>query len=123
MKAKSVEEFQMFLAESGISVKESCGRFSYLTADRTKPITSRKLGDDYSKEAILEKNAENGKCEVLKRTPDEKANVSYFVPSKQPTADANNLERMISDKTESRSNLLILLSYDAPGLRKFFLLF
>ena len=41
-------------------MKESRGRFSYLTPERTKPITSRKLGDDFSKEAILaalEKNA------------------------------------------------------------------
>ena len=34
-------------------MKESRGRFSYLTTERTKPITSRKLGDDFSKEAIL----------------------------------------------------------------------
>ena len=34
-------------------MKESRGRFSYLTPDRTKPITSRKLGDDFSKEAVL----------------------------------------------------------------------
>ena len=95
MKAKSFEEFQMLLAESGISVKESRGRFSYLTVDRTKPITSRKLGDDYSKEAILEKIAENGKGEVPERTTDEKANVPSFVPSKKPTADANNLERIV----------------------------
>ena len=40
-KAKSFEEFRKLLLEEGISVKESRGRFSYITADRTKPITSR----------------------------------------------------------------------------------
>ena len=95
MKANSLEEFQMLLAEFGISVKESRGRFSYLTADRTKPITSRKLGDDYSKEAILEKIAENGKGEVLERTPDEKAKMSSFIPSRHPAVDTNSLERVV----------------------------
>ena len=27
--------------------------FSYLTPDRTKPITARKLGDDFDKAAVL----------------------------------------------------------------------
>ena len=60
-KSKTLTQFFDFLLEDyGIAVKESRGRFSYLTPDRTKPITSRKLGDDFSKEAILaalEKNA------------------------------------------------------------------
>lgn len=65
-KAKSFEEFRKLLLEEGISVKESRGRFSYMTADRTKPITSRKLGDDFSKEAVLaqlEQNANNKSVE------------------------------------------------------------
>ena len=37
----------------GISVKESRGRLSYLTPDRTKPITARKLGTDFDKAAVL----------------------------------------------------------------------
>ncbi len=60
-KATTFDEFVFLLSQSGISVKESRGRFSYLTADRAKPITSRKLGDDYSKEAVfarIQKNAE-----------------------------------------------------------------
>ena len=58
-KAKSFEEFRKFLLEEGISVKESRGRFSYMAADRTKPITSRKLGDDFSKEAVLTQLEQN----------------------------------------------------------------
>ena len=37
----------------GVTVKESRGRFSYLTPDRTKPITARKLGDSFDKAAVL----------------------------------------------------------------------
>ena len=42
--------------------KESRGRLSYLTPDRTKPITARKLGDDFDRTAVLallEQNAQN----------------------------------------------------------------
>lgn len=51
----SPEEFQKILQEQyGIQVKESRGRWSYLPQGRLKPITGRKLGDDFEKEAILE---------------------------------------------------------------------
>ena len=36
-----------------MAVKESRGRLSYLTPDRTKPITARKLGDDFDRAAVL----------------------------------------------------------------------
>jgi hypothetical protein len=53
-KSKTPAEFaDNLLKDYGIIVKESRGRFSYLSPDRTKPITSRKLGDDFSKDAIL----------------------------------------------------------------------
>ena len=53
-KSRTLKDFFDYLLEDyGIAVKESRGRFSYLTPERTKPITSRKLGDDFSKEAIL----------------------------------------------------------------------
>ena len=57
-KASTFDDFVRLLSEEGITVKESRGRLSYLTLGRTKPITSRKLGDDYSKEAVLAKLAE-----------------------------------------------------------------
>ena len=37
-----------------ITVTESRGRWSYLPENRQRPITWRRLGDDYSKEAIEE---------------------------------------------------------------------
>ena len=66
-KAVTFEEFASILSRSGITVKESRGRFSYLTTDRIKPITSRKLGDDYSKEAVLSRLQKNAERPV---TPD-----------------------------------------------------
>ncbi len=41
------------MLREGVTVKESRGRLSYLTPDRTKPITARKLGDDFDKAAVL----------------------------------------------------------------------
>ena len=61
-KAVSLEEFSaQLLQEHGVTVSESRGRFSYRTADRTKPISSRKLGDDFSKEKVLAALTQNAK--------------------------------------------------------------
>ncbi len=81
-KSKTLEEFfDTLLEDYGIAVKESRGRFSYLTPERTKPITSRKLGDDFSKEAILaalEQNAARIIPSVL-QTP-----VTSVIPMEKP---------------------------------------
>ena len=56
----SFDEFSSLLLREGVSVKESRGRLSYLTPDRTKPITAWKLGDDFDRAAVfavLEQNA------------------------------------------------------------------
>ncbi len=50
----SFEDFSGKLLQQGVTVKESRGRLSYLTPDRTKPITARKLGDDFDRAAVLE---------------------------------------------------------------------
>ena len=58
--AASFEDFSSLLLREGVTVKESRGRLSYLTPDRTKPITARKLGDDFDRAAVfavLEQNA------------------------------------------------------------------
>ena len=60
--AVSFEDFSGKLLQQGVTVKESRGRLSYLTPDRTKPITARKLGDDFDRAAVLETltiNAQN----------------------------------------------------------------
>ncbi len=51
--AASFDEFSSLLLQEGVTVKESRGRLSYLTPDRTKPITARKLGDDFDRAAVL----------------------------------------------------------------------
>ena len=51
--ATSFDEFSSLLLWEGVTVKESRGRLSYLTPDRTKPITARKLGDDFDRATVL----------------------------------------------------------------------
>ena len=61
--ATSFDEFSSLLLREGVTVKESRGRLSYLTPDRTKPITARKLGGDFDRTAVLavlEQNAQRG---------------------------------------------------------------
>ena len=60
--AVSFEDFSGKLLQQGVTVKESRGRLSYFMPDRTKPITARKLGDDFDRAAVLEAltiNAQN----------------------------------------------------------------
>jgi hypothetical protein len=52
-KCNSAEDFKATLKrEHNIVVSESRGRWSYLPEYRKRPITSRRLGADYSKESI-----------------------------------------------------------------------
>ena len=70
--AVSFEDFSGKLLQQGVTVKESRGRLSYLTPDRTKPITARKLGDDFDRAAVLEAltiNAQNAARAAEKPTP------------------------------------------------------
>ena len=82
-KATSLEDFTArLLQEYGIALTESRGRFSYHTADRTNPITSRKLGDDFSKEQVLialAENAERQKTAALRRTDPNPDKVSRLI--------------------------------------------
>ena len=71
-RAGSFDEFAALLLREGVTVKESRGRLSYLTPDRTKPITARKLGDDFDRAAVfavLEQNAARA-AEAPARSPD-----------------------------------------------------
>ena len=83
VKATSLEEFStQLLQEYGVTVSESRGRFSYRTADRTKPISSRKLGDDFSKEkvlAVLAENAERKKTASLRRSDPNPDRISRMI--------------------------------------------
>ena len=68
--AASFDEFSSLLLREGVTVKESRGRLSYLTPDRTKPITARKLGTDFDKAAVLavlEQNAHRAAAKAQDR--------------------------------------------------------
>ncbi len=67
------------MLREGVTVKESRGRLSYLTPDRTKPITARKLGDDFDKAAVLA---------VLSRTPTEPPNRPKPYPNTLPQLES-----------------------------------
>ena len=70
--AVSFEDFSGKLLQQGVTVKESRGRLSYLTPDRTKPITARRLGDDFDRAAVLEtltQNAQNAARAAEKPLP------------------------------------------------------
>ena len=96
--AISYEDFAEKLLELGITVKESRGRLSYLTPDRTKPITARKLGDDFDKAAVLAALDQNAQRTVTKAASQQKSTTAQ--PQKIYTMDeriqnATQLSRMV----------------------------
>lgn len=93
--AKSFEEFQELLEECGISVRESRGRFSYLTADRTKPITARRLGDDFSKEAVMEQISRNAEQALHEKAPVPSALKASPILSTQSHNSPSGLDRIV----------------------------
>ena len=79
----SFEDFSGKLLQQGITVKESRGRLSYLTPDRTKPITARKLGDDFDRAAVLEAltiNAQNAARAAEKPLPKQESSQRRYAP-------------------------------------------
>ena len=67
--ATTFDEFSALLLRQGVIVKESRGRLSYLTPDRTKPITARKLGDDFDRAAVLALLEQNAHRAAEKTAP------------------------------------------------------
>ena len=91
--AVSFEDFAEKLLRRGITVKESHGRLSYLTPDRTKPITARKLGDDFDKAAVFTVFEKNVKPERTKPT------YVHSTPTMQKIVDdRNTVSRMVDVK-------------------------
>ena len=73
--ATNFDEFAEILLREGVTVKQSRGRLSYLTSDRSKPITARRLGDDFDFAAInaafeqkSRQLAQNGEQSISSRT-------------------------------------------------------
>ena len=98
--AGSFDEFSSLLLREGVTVKESRGRLSYLTPDRTKPITARKLGDDFDKAAVLALLTQNAHraAEKPKAIPEyphtQKGRLREEKAAKTTPAD-NTLQRMV----------------------------
>ena len=98
--AGSFDEFSSLLLREGVTVKESRGRLSYLTPDRTKPITARKLGDDFDKAAVLALLTQNAHRAAEKTTaiPEyphtQKERLREEKAAKTTPAD-NTLQRMV----------------------------
>ena len=98
--ATSFDEFSSLLLREGVTVKESRGRLSYLTPDRTKPITARKLGDDFDKAAVLALLTQNAHraAEQTKAIPEYPAAVkkpSQGEKTAKTTPADNTLQRMV----------------------------
>ena len=98
--AASFDEFSSLLLQEGVTVKESRGRLSYLTPDRTKPITARKLGDDFDKAAVLALLTQNARraAEQTTAIPEyphtQKERLREEKATKTTPAD-NTLQRMV----------------------------
>ena len=96
--AASFDEFSSLLLREGVTVKESRGRLSYLTPDRTKPITARKLGDDFDKAAVLALLTQNAHraAEQTKAIPE------YPVAVKKPSQGEKTTKTTPADNTLQR---------------------
>ena len=105
--AASYGEFAAVLLQQGVTVKESRGRLSYLTPDRTKPITARKLGDDFDRTAVLallEQNAHRA-AEQTATVPEYPRNIRERLQGKkavQTTPEKDGIQRMV-DRAAKRA--------------------
>ncbi len=93
--ATTFDEFSALLLQQGVTVKESRGRLSYLTPDRTKPITARKLGDDFDRAAVLTLLEQNAHRAAEKTVP---------IPEYH-TAETNRTERGKTQKIAPTGNI------------------
>ena len=103
--ATSFDEFSSLLLREGVTVKESRGRLSYLSPDRTKPITARKLGDDFDRTAVLamlEENAHRA-AEQTTAIPEYPAAVKEPLQRKKTVKTVPNhdgIQRMVDIETK-----------------------
>ena len=98
--AASFDEFSSLLLQEGVTVKESRGRLSYLTPDRTKPITARKLGDDFDKAAVLALLTQNAhraaeQSKAILEYPAAVKKLSQGEKTTKTTPADNTLQRMV----------------------------
>ena len=101
--ATTFDEFSALLLQQGVTVKESRGRLSYLTPDRTKPITARKLGDDFDRAAVLTLLEQNAHRAAEKTVP---------IPEYH-TAETNRTERGKTQKITPTGNIQRMVDREA----------
>ena len=99
-RASGFDEFSSLLLQEGVTVKESRGRYSYLTPDRTKPITARKLGDDFDKAAVLVLLTQNAhraaeQSKAILEYPAAVKKLSQGEKTTKTTPADNTLQRMV----------------------------
>ena len=94
--AVSFDDFAGKLLQQGVTVRESRGRLSYLTPDRTKPITARKLGDDFDRAAVLAALEQNAA-----RAEEKGVGSSYIHPVPRPVNTAAKRAAIPADRTLS----------------------
>lgn len=117
----SFEDFSEKLLRCGITIKESRGKFSYFTQDRTKPITARKLGDDFDKPAVfavLDRNA---------KQVHEKPSLVHTAPSIQDRIrQQNTVGRMVdmeAAKAKGKGYERWAKNYNLKNMSKAYLLY
>ena len=104
--ATTFDEFSALLLRQGVIVKESRGRLSYLAPDRTKPITARKLGDDFDRAAVLALLEQNAHRAAEKTAPIPEYHTAETNRTErgktQKIAPAGNIQRMV-DRAAKRA--------------------
>ena len=104
--ATTFDEFSALLLRQGVIVKESRGRLSYLTPDRTKPITARKLGDDFDRAAVLALLEQNAHRAAEKTAPIPEYHTAETNRTEQgktqKIAPTGNIQRMV-DRAAKRA--------------------
>ena len=116
-KCSSVEDFKAILKrEHNITVTESRGRWSYLPEYRKRPITSRRLGDDYGKEAIeafinqrlLELQQQQAAEQAPQAVPEQKAEKK---PASEPKQASPIIETVVTGRIIDLNDPKIKASY------------
>ncbi len=87
-------------AAGGCDRQGEPGRLSYLTPDRTKPITARKLGDDFDKAAVLVLLTQNAhraaeQSKAILEYPAAVKKLSQGEKTTKTTPADNTLQRMV----------------------------
>ncbi len=116
-KCNSVDDFKAILKRDyTIEVTESRGRWSYLPEYRKRPITSRRLGEDYSKESIeafisqrlLELQQQKEKEQAPQAAPESKAEKK---PIPEPKPSRPVIETVITGRIIDLNDPKIQASY------------